>query len=66
MPEAIEHCTDLLYSGKYKEPSVNRATFVELLKIYSSNVVMQTNEGYFRQIDVLAMGIPPAPHLMVS
>ena len=61
--EAIEHCTDLLYAGKYREPPVNRATFVELLKICSSNVIMQTNEGYFRQIDGLAMGSPPAPHL---
>ena len=61
--EAIEHCTNLLYSGKYKKPPVDRNTFEELLKMCSSNVVMQTNDGYFRQVDGLAMGSPPAPRL---
>ena len=61
--EAIEHCTDLLYSGKYKKPPVDRNTFEELLKMYSSNVVMQTNDRYFRQVDGLAMGSLPAPRL---
>ena len=26
-------------------------------------MVMQTNDGYFQQVDGLAMGSPPAPHL---
>ena len=61
--EATNHCTDHLYSGKYKKPPVDRATFKELLKVCSSDDIMQTNDGYFRQVDGLAMGSPPAPRL---
>ena len=61
--EAIDDCTNLLYSGKYRPPPVDRDTFKELLSLCCSNVLSLTNEGYFRQIDGLAMGSPPAPHL---
>ena len=61
--EAIDDCTELLYSGKYTKPPVDKATFKELLTICSSNVLMLTNDGYFRQTDGLAMGSPPAPLL---
>ena len=63
LAEAIKDCTNLLFSGKYKLPPVDRETFKELLKMCISNVIMQTNEGYFRQIDGLAIGSPPAPQL---
>ena len=60
--EAIEDCTSLLFdSGKYKLPPVDNSTFKELLTLRSSNVILQTNNGYFRQTDTLAMGSPPAP-----
>ena len=47
----------------YQPPPVSRDTFKELLTLCSSNVLLLTNEGYFRQTDGLAMGSPPAPHL---
>jgi len=61
--EAIEDSTNLLFSGKYNRPPVDRETFKELLKLCSSNVIMLTNEGYFKQVDSQAMGSPPALHL---
>ena len=38
--EAIEECTNLLYSGKYKEPPVDKNTFKKLAEICSCNVVI--------------------------
>ena len=61
--EAIDDCTNLLYSGKYPEPPVDKETFKSMLEISSCNVVMLTHEGYYRQVDGLAMGSPPAPLL---
>ena len=61
--ESIQVCADLLYSGKYKLPPVDKDTFVELAKLSSCNVIMSTHRGYYKQIDGLAMGSPPAPHL---
>ena len=61
--EAMDHCTELLYSGKYQKPPIDKETFRALLKISSCNVLMSTNDGYYQQIDGLAMGSPPAPML---
>lgn len=61
--EAINVCANLLYSGNYKKPSVDKQTFIDLLTICSQNVIMLTNDGFHRQIDGLAMGSPPAPML---
>ena len=61
--EAIDVCTDLLYSGKYPVPPVDKETFRTLAQISSCNVLMLTHNGYVRQKDGLAMGSPPAPHL---
>lgn len=61
--EAIEECTQLLYSVKYQKPPVDKITFTKLLKICSCDVIMLTNDGYYRQVDGLAMGSPPAPPL---
>ena len=52
-----------LYSGKYQLPPVDKPTFIELLKLCTGNVLMWTHQGYYRQIDGLAMGSPPAPLL---
>ena len=60
--EAIEVCADLLYSGRYKQPPVDKETFIQLAQTSSCNVLMSTPEGYMRQVDGLAMGSPPAPH----
>ena len=40
-----------------------KETFIEMAKIASCYVVMSTHRGYYKQIDGLAMGSPPAPHL---
>ena len=60
--EAIQVCADLLYSGKYEIPPVDKETFVTLAKLSSCNVLMLTHDGYYRQVDGLAMGSPPAPY----
>ena len=61
--EAINVCADLLYRPGMKTPPVDKATFIQLATIASCDVVMSTHDGYYAQIDGLAMGSPPAPHL---
>ena len=53
--EAINECTDLLFSGKYKQPPVDKETFRTLLTVCSQNVLMLTNDGYYQQIDGLGL-----------
>ena len=50
--DAINVCADLLYSGEYKKPPVDKETFIELLKICSENVIMLTHDGLYRQKDL--------------
>jgi len=40
--EAISDFTDLLFSGRYKKPPVDKETFKQLLKICSYDVLMLT------------------------
>ena len=61
--EAIQVCADLLYSGRYETPPVDKETFIKLTKIASCDVLMLTHDGFYKQTDGLAMGSPPAPHL---
>ena len=61
--EAIQEAADRLYCGEFETPPVSKETFVELLKLASTNVVMLTSDGYYVQKDGLAMGSPPAPLL---
>ena len=62
--EAIQVCTDLLYNlSSDQRPNIDKETFLTLAKIASCNVMMSTHDGYYKQIDGLAMGSPPAPHL---
>ena len=61
--EAIQYCMELLYSGRCHKPPVDRQTFIELVSLCSCNVVLLTNDGFYRQVDGLAMGSPPAPQL---
>ena len=62
--EAINVCTEKLYNLEEEHhPPVDKETFMMLANIASCNVVMSTHEGFYRQIDGLAMGSPPAPHL---
>ena len=62
--EALQVCTDMLYALPTKDrPNVDKETFITLAKIASCEVVMSTHDGFYKQIDGLAMGSPPAPHL---
>ena len=61
--EAINTCADLLYDGNHERPPVDRGTFVLLTQLSSCNVVMSTLDGYYKQVDGLAMGSPPASYL---
>ena len=55
--EAINVCADLLYSCEHELPPVDKGSFKELLSLCT------THDGFYRQIDSLAMGSPPAPLL---
>jgi hypothetical protein len=59
--EAINVVSKLLYKGKH--PPMDLDTFVTLAKIASCDVLMSTHDGYYKQVDGLAMGSPPASHL---
>ena len=59
--EAIDICADLLF--KKTLISVDKDTFKILAKIASCNVIMSTHDGFYKQIDGLAMGSAPAPFL---
>ena len=61
--EAIQEGTEKLYSGDVKAPSVDKESFIILATLSCTNVLKQTHDGNFKQIDGLAMGSPPAPPL---
>ena len=61
--ESIETCADLLFRDNMKKIPVEKSVFIELTKIASCDVIMSKHDGYYKQIDGLAMGSPPAPHL---
>ena len=61
--EAIEVCANFLYNGTNEAPPIDKDTFIILAKMSSCNVLMSTHDGYYKQVDGLAMGSPPAPHL---
>ena len=59
--EAISVAANRLYSGEVETPPVSKNTYITLLELSATNVVMSTYEGYFCQRDGLAMGSPPLP-----
>ena len=62
--EAILVCTDKLYNMPADQrPPIDRETFITLAKVASCEVVLSTHDGFYKQVDGLAMGSPPAPHL---
>ncbi|XP_057290128.1 uncharacterized protein LOC130612790 [Hydractinia symbiolongicarpus] len=63
LDEAINDCTELLFSDKYEQPPVDKETFKTLVSLCSRDVVLLSHDGYYKQIDGLAMGSPPAPLL---
>lgn len=61
--EAIQEAADILYSGRVSKPPVDKDTFIILANLACKDVVMLTHDGYYRQLDGLAMGAKPAPPL---
>ena len=62
--EAITLAADKLYDNvNIKQPPVDKSTFIELARLSTTNVFLQTHDGVFRQTDGLAMGTPPAMQL---
>ena len=61
--EAIVEAANKLYSGDVDPPPVDRETFIQLTELATLNVIMSTVDGYYRQVDGLAMGSQPAPLL---
>ena len=58
-----QEAADILFSGRVSKPPVDKDTFIALAKLASKDVVMLTHDGYYRQLDGLAMGAKPAPPL---
>ena len=59
--EAIDVCTELLFYNHTLD--IDKDTFKILAKLASCDVIFNTHDGFYRQIDGLAMGSAPAPHL---
>ena len=61
--ESILLAADMLYSGKYEEPPVDKDTFIQLARLCMKDVLMSTPHGIYMQIEGLAMGSPASPVL---
>ena len=61
--EAIHLAAAKLYELKEGRPEVDKEVFIELPTVACSNVLMTTPNGYYEQIDGLAMGSQLAPQL---
>ena len=63
--ESIHDCANLLYAEKNHKgvPYFSKETFIKLALMATSNVIMLTHDGYYKQTDGLAMGSPLAPFL---
>ena len=61
--QAINETADLLYDGRWDDPPIDKNTFIELTRLCSTNVLMATTDGYYRQKEGLGMGLPSAPGL---
>ena len=54
--------TNKTFSGQYPKPPVGKEAFRTLVSLCSRDVVL-SHDDYYKQIDKLAMGDPPAPLL---
>ena len=63
--ESIKECAELLYRPRaaHGSPCFSKETFIKLATVASCNVVLLTHDGYYKQVDGLAMGAPLAPFL---
>ena len=64
--ESINVCAELLFSGKYKLPPVDKQTFIELAKMASCDVIMSTHRGYFKQVDGQSTRSAPRQRMVES
>ena len=53
--EAIQEAADRLYSGEFETPPVTKDTFIKLITLASTDVIMSTHDGYYVQKDGLVM-----------
>ena len=60
---SVKEAANRLYAGDLPKPTVDKQTFIQLTELSSLDVVMSTHDGYYKQVDGLAMGSPPAPYL---
>ena len=61
--DGILVCTDKLYNMPADQrPPIE--TFITLVKVASCEVVLSTRDCFCKQIDGVAMGSPPASHLV--
>ena len=58
--EAINICADLLFSSR--QLNIDKETFITLAKLSSCDIIC-SHDGFYRQVDGLAMGSAPAPHI---
>ena len=61
--ETVQEAAERLYCCNAKAPPVHRETFIILATLSCTNVLMQTHDGTYKQIDGLAMGSAPATPL---
>ena len=65
--EAINVCTDLLFKDRViaidSDQYLDKETFKILAELASCDVIFSSHDGYYRQVEGLAMGSAPAPHL---
>ena len=59
--ESIDVCSDLLFKDRFLD--IDKETFKILARLASCNVIFNCHDGFYKQIDGLAMGSAPAPHL---
>ena len=61
---AILVCNDKLYNMPVDQRlPIDQETFITLAKVASRAVVLPTHDGFYKQVDGLALGSPPAPDL---
>ena len=59
--EAINVCADLLFASR--ELNIDKDTFITLAKLLSCDMIFSSHDGFYTQVDGLAMGSAPAPHI---
>ena len=61
LQETIDLCVDLLFNDKPNIDGFSKTYFHELLTVTLSESLILFNNGYYKQIDGVAMGSPLGP-----